>query len=475
MHLSLLRSSSKIPNAKHDGCKIQYRDIGDYLTREQKLEALQEAVSIKGISDWQTITPNEDYDWIEQRSNAFAQFYPIGTKEAKTGKTDDAIFGLYSRGVTTGRDAYIYNFSHDACAENAEKMTQNYLTAISELEENPSLTVDEAANRHAADIKWDGALKNNLKQKKKSEYETDYIRKVAYRPFIATNCYADYTFIQSKYQMDRIFPDCSSENQVICVPCIGTKKPFSALMIDRMSDLNLKQGSQCFPRWRYPQPVNTVQITSENEPERIDNISDTALRAFRKHYDDNTITKDDIFDYVYGILHAPSYREEFAYDLSRMIPRIPYAPDFRAFAEAGQLLAELHLNYEACEQYPHLKVEPVTPSLLWEPEPDHFRLGTRAMRFADKETKTTLIINEHVCLSGIPEAAHRYVVNGRTPLEWFIDRYRIKQDRESGIINDPNGWFENPRDLVTAIARIVYVSVESARIVDNLPTEITSD
>ena len=204
--------------------------------------------------------------------------------------------------------------------------------------------------------------------------------------------------------------------------------------------------------------------------DRIDNISDTALRAFREHYGDDTITKDDIFDYVYGVLHAPSYREEFSNDLSKMIPRIPYAPDFHAFAEAGAALAELHLNYETCERYPLERIF----SHQGEPQPVHFRLTEKAMRFTDKETKTTLVINEHIRLFGIPEQAHRYVVNGRTPLEWFIDRYKITTDKDSGIVNDPNGWFADPRDLVTAIERIVYVSVESARIIDNLPTEIAT-
>ena len=279
---------------------------------------------------------------------------------------------------------------------------------------------------------------------------------------------------------DRIFPDSSSENRVICVPGIGGKKAFSALMTDTMPDLHFNEFSQCFPRWQYPRPADASNTTDtfqgfDEAPERIDNISDTALNAFRNHYRDDTITKDDIFDYIYGILHAPSYREEFANDLSKMIPRIPFAPDFRAFAEAGQRLADLHLNYETCEQYPDLKVEPITPSLLWEEKPEHFLLGKRAMRFADKETKTTLTINEHVCLSGIPEEAHRYVVNGRTPLEWFIDRYKIKQDPNSGILNDPNGWFENPRDLITAIARIVHISVKSTKIIENLPSKLTDD
>ena len=462
----------KNPNATHDGCRIHYRDIGDYLTREEKLEALHEAVSISGFSDWQTITPNTYYDWIEQRSEAFAEFYPLGTKETKSGKADDAIFGLYSRGYGTGRDAYIYNFSHDSCAENAKRMTQDYLAAIAELDENSELTVDEVTLMHNSHIKWGGDLKKKLERKKIVEFNENYIRRVMYRPFIAINCYADYNFAQEN--MGQIFLDISNENRVICVPGVGSKKAFSTLLTDTMPDLGFNNACQCFPRYQYRKPADTpdaaemFQNITEAPADRIDNISDTALHAFRKHYGDDTITKDAIFDYVYGVLHAPSYREQFANDLSKMIPRIPFAPDFHAFAKAGQALAALHLNYETCEQYPLETV--YAPD--GEPQPHHFRLGKRTMRFADKETKTTLIINEHVQLSGIPESAHRYVVNGRTPLEWFIDRYKITQDKESGIVNDPNGWFENPRDLVAAIQRIVHVSVESTQIIENLPSQV---
>ena len=462
----------KNPNATHDGCSIHYRDIGDYLTREEKLEALREARSISGFSDWQTITPNKYHDWVGQRSKVFQKFIPLGTKEAKAGRADNAIFVLYSRGYGTGRDAYIYNFSRDACTENARRMTSDYLAAISKLEGNPELTVDEVTLQHNSHIKWGGDLKKRLESKRRTAFEENYIRKVMYRPFIATNCYADYTFAQEN--MGQIFLDSSNENRVICVPGVGSKKAFSALMADTMPDLGFNNASQCFPRWRYlkstdiPDTIGTLQGIAE-VPERIDNISDTALHTFREHYGDDTITKDAIFDYVYGLLHAPSYREAFANDLSKMIPRIPFAPDFHAFAKAGAALAALHLGYETCQQYPL--------ELIFahngEPQPQHFQLGKRAMRFADKESKTTLIINEHVQLAGIPEAAHRYVVNGRTPLEWFIDRYKIAQDKASGIINDANGWFAHPRDLVEAIKRIVYVSVESARIIEGLPSELT--
>ena len=470
----------KNSNATHEGCKIYYRDIGNYLTREEKLETLRENESISGFNDWDTITPDKHHDWIDQRNEAFERFYPLGSEDAKSGKTDDAIFGLYSMGQATGRDVYIYNFSKNACAENAKCMTQEYLNALQEYKDNPELTVNEAAREHSTNIKWNDELKNKIQRKIHVKYEVSHIRDVAYRPFIATNCYADYTFIQRRYQMVHIFPDNSSENRIICIPGKGTKKTFTALMTDKLSDLNLNEaGARCFPRWQYPklsdQPnASDPLLDVDDSPDRIDNISDTALKAFQEHYSDETITKDDLFYYVYGILHAPSYREQFANDLSKMLPRIPYAPDFRAFAEAGYKLADLHLNYETCEQYP-LTVEypnmSLPPTDLEDADPNLFHLTDKAMRYGDIERRT-LNINDNVCLTGIPEDAHRYVVNGRSPLEWFIDRYKIKTDTDSGIVNDPNGWFDDPRDIVPAIARIIYVSVESTRIVDGLPDEI---
>ena len=353
-------------------------------------------------------------------------------------------------------------------------MTQDYLNALQEREDDPELTVAEAARRHSSNIKWDDDLRANLRRQKKPRFEENSIRKALYRPFVATNCYADYIFVQRKYQIDRIFPNNSSENYVICVPGISGQKPFSALVIDMIPDLNLNEaGAQCFPRYQYSVPTDTSNTTGnlpgvEREPECIDNISDSALKAFREYYGDNTITKDTIFDYVYGVLHSQTYREEFANNLSKEIPRIPFASDFCAFADAGAALASLHLSYETCERY-QLNVIFAHEG---EPQPQHFQLSESAMRFED-EAKTTLKINEHVCLAGIPAEAHRYVVNGRTPLEWFIDRYQITRD--SGIINDPNGWFEDPRDLVTAIERIVYVSVESTRIIEGLPSQLTDN
>ena len=241
-------------------------------------------------------------------------------------------------------------------------------------------------------------------------------------------------------------------------------------MVDTMPDLNLiGAGAQCFPQYRYQQPTDAQGALPGvgQELERIDNVTDTALRAFRVRYNDNSITKDGIFDYVYGVLHAPGYRERFANDLAKELPRLPLAHDFHAFARAGRELAELHLGYETCQEYPL----DVTFTQLGEPRPEQFRVGERAMRYSDND-RTVLIVNDHLRLGGIPPGAHQYQVNGRTPLEWFIDRYRITRDKESGIVNDPNAWFDDPRELIAMIRRIVHVSVESTRIVEGLPEPI---
>ena len=263
--------------------------------------------------------------------------------------------------------------------------------------------------------------------------------------------------------MDSIFPTTDSENRVICVPGIGSTKPFSALVADTMPDLELISKGQCFPRYRYERRSGEQgELYSRLEP--IDNISNRALGAFRDYYGDNTITKDGIFDYVYGILHAPDYRKRFANGLAKELPRIPMAPDFRAFAEAGRTLTELHLGYETCEEYP-LDIVFDQPG---EPQPEHYKIGKRAMKYADDE-KTVLIVNDHIRIAGIPAEAHQYQVNGRTPLGWFIDRYKITENKESGIVNDPNAWFDDPKDLVTAIRRIMHLSVKTVEIIGSLP------
>ena len=409
------------PDASHDGCRILYRDVGDYLTRDEKLAILREAGSVAGIEDWREITPNRQHDWIGQRSEEFQRLYPLGSKEVKAGQGGDAVFELFSRGYATSRDAYLYNFSRDTCAENARLVTKDYLGAMRVAEEHPTYGVDEVARHHSSNVRWDRELKNNLRRRKEVTFSAGRVQKTQYRPFVKQHCYVEYVLVNNKYQMDSIFPMPDGENRAICVPGIGSTKPFSVLAVDSMPDLHFIAFGQCFPRYRHEHPDDVQSQLpgmgggpSTSGPERIDNVTDTALAGFRTHYRDNAITKDAIFEYAYGILHAPGYRERFANDLAKALPRIPFAPDFHPFAEAGRALMELHLGYEDCEEYPL--------DLIFaregEARPEHFRIGRRAMRFADDE-RSVLIVNDHIRLAGIPPEAHRYEVNGRTPLEWL--------------------------------------------------------
>ena len=401
------------PDVGHAGCRILYRDVGDYLKREEKLKILREAGSIGGIGDWCEITPDRHHDWIGQRDEAFQKFYPMGSKAAKAAKADDSIFRLFSNGYKTGRDAYIYNFSHNTCAENARNMANDYLGAMQVQEERPGYIIRETASRYSSHVRWDQELKNNLRRRKAVVYSPDNIWRTQYRPFVKQHCYVEYVFVHRKYQMDSIFPTADSGNQAICVPGVGSTKPFSVLVVDSMPDLHFVAFGQCFPRYRYKRQTEEEQgelLDDAHDPGRIDNITDTTREKFRIHYQDGTIGKDSIFHYVYGVLHAPDYREGFANDLSKGIPRVPMAPDFHAFVKAGKALAELHLGYETCEEYP-LEVVHTKPG---EPWPEQFRIGNKAMRFADDE-KSALIVNDHIRLEGIPAEAHRYEVNGRTP------------------------------------------------------------
>ena len=310
-------------------------------------------------------------------------------------------------------------------------MIDEYRGALRLREEHPTYPIDEAARRFSSSTKWDQGLKRRLARQERIEYSFNNIWPVQYRPFVKQYGYLDSRVSWSKYQMDSIFPAVDSENRAICVPGVGSTKPFSALMADSMPDLELISKGQCFPRYRYRPPANAQRTLPGHEQklERVDNISDTTLRAFRVRYKDNTITKDEIFDYIYGLLHAPTYRERFANDLSKGLPRIPFAPDFRTFATAGRELARIHLDYETSEEYP-LELH---CDRTGEPQPEHFRIGAKKMRWVNPD-KTELAVNEHIRLQGIPAAAHQYEVNGRTPIEWFIDRY-LHQEETSEVVS----------------------------------------
>ncbi|OOV35488.1 hypothetical protein BV53_03755 [Candidatus Synechococcus spongiarum LMB bulk15N] len=456
------------PNATQQGCRILYRDIGDYLSREQKLGKLREWGSISNIDDWQTIQPDRHHDWIQHRDSMFESLYPLGSQEAKRESNDpeDTIFKLYSQGLNTSRDKYIYNFSYESCASNAKSMINNYVNALQTINSDSSIKtqeIDSILSRHTSHVKWNSSLKRNLLRRQEIIYTPDKIWTTQYRPFVKQHCYFDHELVASKCQQDSIFPTENSNNSAICISGKSSNKPFSLLMVNCMPDLHFISEAQSFPRYRFIHNQSTSRMDEAPNLERVDNISDTALTAFHSHYQDPGITKDAIFDYVYGVLHAPDFRARFAHDLAKSLPRLPFAPDFQAFAQAGQTLAALHLNYESGPQYPLTPQATGTGGPLFTP---------RAMRLVG-ENQDVLVVNDHLRIAGIPPEAHRYQVNGRTPLGWFIDRYRITTDKHSGIRNDPNAWFPDSDGFIAAVGRIVYLSVETVRIVEGLPGALT--
>ena len=478
-------------NNSSSGCRIQYKEIydyGDYLKREDKLNILREVRSIAGIKNWNEIKPNSQFDWINQRNESFLELIPIGSKEAKSGKSDEAIFRLYANGFQTKLDAYLYNFSKQTCVTNAERSIHDYQGALTGHQAHPELSVDYLVREWSRNIRWHDSLKARLIRGQQIDYSEEMVRPAAYRPFTKQFLYGEPKLAGSSSIMKLMFPASTPHNysdikegdmnRVICVSGIGSNKLFSVLMVNFLPDMQFIFNCQCFPRWSYPNPKSGEIIGLGKElveDFRMDNIVNRTLLKFREHYIDETINKDNIFNYVYGILHSPNYREQYANDLRKSLPRIPFAPDFYSYANAGRELRKLHLTYDTIKNigggvkdfYP-LEVAPIVEGTVLETH--HFRIGTKKMKFLDPEQKI-IKINEHVKLTGIPASAHRYVVNGRTPLEWFIDRYHIKTDKHSGITNDPNGWFEEPEDLVAAFRRIVQVSVETVKIVESLPSE----
>ena len=284
-----------------------------------------------------------------------------------------------------------------------------------------------------------------------------------------------FSLLKSTSRIPSMFPSSDAPNQVIGVTGRGETAEFSTLITDTIPNLHLVASAQWFSRWRYEShdpnsPDAWVQSGDEGLEDvpgyrRVNNITDWCLQQFRQQYPALQITKDDIWHYIYGILYAPDYREKYRADLSKDLPRIPFAPDFGAFRDAGAELAALHLGYETGPE--HKLIVQISHA------DNPYQLGTRPMQWGGtrkEPDRSVLHVTPFVTLHNIPAEAHGYVVNGRTPLEWAVDRLHIRQDKESGIVNDPNAWFaENPAELVAHLQRLVHLSVETTRIVEGLP------
>ena len=448
-------------------CGIYYHDIGDYLDRNEKLNAVAVFKSIEKLPV-QKIEPNSAGDWINQRDEAFEDFMSLGDKKDKN---QAVIFNIYSGGIKTGRDAWAYDFSKKELSENMKRMIGNYNQEINNI--NTGLPF----NNDKKFISWCVELQNYAKHGKIGLFKRDNITESLYRPFVKEFLYFDRMFNSRVHLMPSLFPAPEHGNIVITVPGPGDSKAFSALASKTLPDLGVLSSCQCFPRYYYErverheenglfENSNIIEEPTAEPYMRHDAITDEALYLFKKHYSDETIKKDDIFHYIYGILHSPVYKERFGDTLKRMLPRIPFAPDFWAFSKAGEKLINLHINYEDIEPYP--AIEDISEN------PDY---KVNKMKFGKKDgavDKSIIIYNSYVTLRGIPLEAYDYVVNGKSAIEWIIERYQIKIDKDSDILNDPNEWSDNPRYILDLLKKIINVGIKTMQVVKNLP-EISDD
>ena len=353
----------------------------------------------------------------------------------------------------TARDTWVYNFNQNALAENMDSMIEFYNSQVSKWERKSikqSVNIDNAIVYDNTQIKWTDRLKSEFEKGRFVEFSADKIRTAFYRPFTKLNLYFDKLMNQRTYVFPSIFPisETELENRVICVSPPGTNSSFHALIVDAIPDFHITGDSQCFPFYTY----------DEDGLNRQENITDWSLAEFRNHYNDNAITKWDIFHYTYALLHHPTYREKYQMNLKRDLPHIPFTDDFWGFATAGAQLADLHVNYESAPKYDGLKsIE--TPGT---------RVDWRVEKMKFSKDKTQLKYNDFLTLDGIPAEVYDYRLGTRSALEWVIDQYRVKTDKRSGIVNDPNRETE-PLYIVDLIARVITVSLETVEIVKNLP------
>jgi predicted helicase len=445
-------------------CNLRYFGVPDYQTREAKLAGVESASL--GSGPWQAIKANRSGDWLSQRNDSFLGFRAIGDE-------DGAHFQSHSAGVQTNRDAWCYNFRAATVEENMRRMIDFYnIQATAAIREEPDLDPDPTR------ISWSRNLRRMAIAGRTQTYDPRGLRRCAlYRPFSKQALYFDRVFNSVSGKSFSYFPTPNHKNLGILVTAPHLQANGSALMANALPDaFTYVITAQFFPRWTY-EKVTGVDQGSLLEPSgdvdewgyrRVDNITDGVLTLYRDKFGPQ-VSKDDIFFYVYGVLHSQQYRTTFAADLKRMLPRIPLAAstsDFEAFADAGRGLSDLHLNYETVEPYP-LAEQTAFVTDPWQ------TYRVEKMRWADKATKKALIYNGQVTLGDVPAEAHRYMLGSRSALDWLVDRYQVKTDKDSGIVNDPNDWCRehgDPRYIVDLVKRVTRVSVETMRIVDALPS-----
>jgi len=431
-------------------CKIFYASTEEFWKKEEKFTFLNKIQSTRGI-EWKLLTPDENYTWLTDKLQSdFKTFLPLGDKaNKKRMKTESkTIFKLYSLGVATNRDLYVYSFDLTSLSQHANTFIDAYNAKLDiwKRQSNRS-SIEDVIDVADVGIKWTRQTKRALQNASYTDFMISGIRLSIYRPFTKRYLYYDDFWNEEQYQTPRIFPapECEAQNLVICLSAIGHKTPFHCLMANVIPNLHLTGDSQCFPFYTYDKAGDNRQ----------ENITDWALEQFQIHYQDKRISKWYIFYYIYAILHHPEYRKKYAANLRRELPRIPLTTDFQVFAKAGEKLSDLHVKYEEQCEYPLTHIE--SSPLNW-----------RVQKMKLSKDKTQLVYNDFLTLADIPSEAFEYRLGNRSALEWIIDQYQVKTDKRSGIVNDPNRP-EEPEYIVRLVKKIITVSLKTREVINALP------
>ncbi|MEG2749619.1 MAG: type ISP restriction/modification enzyme [Acinetobacter sp.] len=462
--------------------KVYYCDIGDDLTREDKLRFCSLNKSIKSI-DFKEIIPDSYCDWITQRDQKFEKYIIVGDKK---NKSNNSLYLNYSLGMATGRDHWCFNFSMRNLKENISNTINFYNSERIRLSQSSeTVDINSFVTIDLTKISWNESLKNFLKKNEFIKFNPQSLYSALYRPFVKQNAYFNRFLNERRYQCEKIYPSNLSNDPCIIISGVGNRSGFSCLITNSIFSLDTLEKGQGFPLYLYDEIKQDNNIGSgdlfdesldltvtETKYERKDGISDEGLQHFQMAYPSEQITKEDIFYYTYGLLHSEEYRIRYADNLTKELPRIPCVKkveDFWAFSKAGRDLAHWHLNYETVEPY---KATLDTGSTAYSQlTAEDFYV--KKMKFAKKGEKGTVVYNKRITIKDIPVEAYDYVVNGKPALEWVIERQSVSTHKDSGIVNDANDWanetMNNAAYPLELFLRVITVSLETMKIVRSLP------
>jgi predicted helicase len=437
---------------------IYYASVDEFWRKEEKYNFLNTKLSIQNI-EWIEINPDRKNSWLSEGiKHDFDEFIAIGSQDAKAIKSslmniENVIFYKYSLGVSTNRDNWVYADSLEDIKTKIMLFCDTYNTELERWKRgNRPKDILQFVTNDEKKIKWSSLLLDKFRRDNYAEFDEDKIRYSQWRPFTRKFLYFDTLLIDAPTLQQNFFPTTQTQknNLIICLTGSSSEKPFLVIITNYIGDLHLSSSgcsTQCFPFYTY----------DKNGTNRQENITDWALKQYQNHYQDTTITKWDIFYYIYAVLHHPHYRERYAANLKRELPRIPFAPQFHPFVIAGKRLAEIHINYEKQPEY-HLKhLENKDLPIDWRVE---------KMRLS--KDKTQIKYNDFLTLTGIPPAVFLYRLGNRSALDWIIDQYQVTTDKRSEITNDPNR-LDDEQYIVRLIKQIITVSLETVEIVNNLP------